>query len=314
MAEAGVRIVHSIVEHVVAVLREDLPDEFRATTGIGSYTPGLVGQLPFISVSAEGADARTPGLGGLVSLKREPVDESLIDLGYVTGDAGACLFTLTLWSITRPQLENLRQAVTEIPWVRRARTWEAPPGTLNRTVLLRCRLHKQSSSSPAALPPQPPHITVQSGNATLRAGPGAGSGNLGQARKGDQFELLGKSSDGNWVQGCCFEGQVVWMQINDVEVSVPPAVVPVTEGLPLSPAISQPGTVSQATASPVVVWSQELQYAAYVEATQEPIEDAGERIAELRITRQLEMGGEGLDVERTRLFADREEIVDEFPD
>ena len=53
---------------------------------------------------------------------------------------------------------------------------------------------------------------------------------------------------------------------------------------------------------------------AYLEFTQEPLVAAGELIDEIRITRQIAAGEVILDTERTRLFADHAEVVDEFPD
>jgi hypothetical protein len=150
----------------------------------------------------------------------------------------------------------------------------------------------------------------------LRAGPSSATDLLGQAANGQQFEILGRSSDANWVQVCCLEGQGVWMQIQHVEMTVPVAVIPVTEGVAIDPALLQPGAAILApeSAAAPTIWRQDLEYAGYLEVTQEPTEDKGGRIAELRITRQLGEGDSPLDTERTRLFADREEIVQEFPD
>ncbi|MFN2165395.1 MAG: hypothetical protein ACK2U9_03955, partial [Anaerolineae bacterium] len=220
-------IVHHIVEHALVVLEEDLPAEVRALVRIGAYEPGLLNQLPFISVSAEAATAHRSGLGDLVGLKRETVDGSPLDLGFATGYAGEAAFTLNLWALARPQLEQLHASVAGLAWVNREHTWEAPSGTLNHTVFLRCHLDKRFASIPTPLPPAPPHITVTASNTNLRASPSNSGTLLGQANQDDQFELLARSQDIAWVQGCCFNGQAVWMRTNQVTTSIPLALIPV---------------------------------------------------------------------------------------
>src|SRR5687768_13276142 len=122
------RFAQLTVEHVIGLLHEDLPVELRTRTLIGEHFPGLLSQLPFISVVATVKGARNTGLGGTVGIKRVVVDSALVDLGYITGESGACEFTLTLWAITRPQLEEVRVALEAIDWVRRMRESEAPEG------------------------------------------------------------------------------------------------------------------------------------------------------------------------------------------
>jgi hypothetical protein len=305
------RIVPQAIQHVLAVLRHDLPEDVRALTGTGDFVPGLLGYLPFISVSAEAMPARTAPLGHTMSLKREMINGAPVDLGYVTGGAGECRITLSLWAVTRPQLQRVRQAVQEITWTHRPYTWEAPSGVLNRTMLLRSQLDSISSCMVAELPPAPPHFTVTASNTRLHTRPDSSSDELGRVDQGTQFELLGRDADGNWVQGCCYQGQTVWVDVQKVETSVPLAVVPEVEEVE-----SVPPEEMTATAAPTpgtTVWRQDLQLVAYLQATQEPIEAAGELIEEVRITRELDAGGETPDVERTRLWADREEVVEEFP-
>lgn len=311
MAQTAIRLVQRAVEHVLAVLQEDLPADLRARIQAGDYLPGLLGQLPFISVSAETPAARTIGLGGKVKLKRDRVDNVLVDLGEVSGDSGECRFTLTLWALTRPQLEQLRAAVQEMAWTRREVSWEAPPNILNRTIFPRCWLASISASAATPLPHPPPNIIVQANTLTLRASPSDSSQSLGQAKKGDQFELLGRSQDSVWVQGCGPRGEVVWMRAQSVDLSVPLSVVPEIGGTGAAPA----GGIELApTSTPATtVWRQDLLFAAYLEATQEPTVTPGERITEIRITRQLGTEEQVLDTERTRLLADHEEVVEEFP-
>ncbi len=335
MARVTDDVVQPTIAHVLAILAQELPEDLREGTRLGAYFPGLIHLLPFISVTAESTTGRTTGLGRTIGLKRTLIDGSPVDLGYITGDAGACQFTLTLWAVTRPQLVRLREAIERIPWLFLERTWEEPPGTLNRALLLRCRLRRAPAAlaAPMALAPR---ITVRANNLNLRTGPSTGFDRLGQANNGDQFELLGRTEDGTWVQGCCFEGQVVWMAARFVETSVPLSAIPVAEdiptlpaatenlegeGEPLAPDEAQPAGIDAGTAIlaaaavPVTtVWRQDLEFSAYLEITQEPLESAGERIEEIRIIRHLRKPDGSLDTERTRRFADSEEIVEEFPD
>ena len=306
------RIVQHTVEHVLAVLREDLAEDVRSLVGIGDLTPGLLGQLPFISVAAEAQPARLSPLGGTLALKREVIDGAPVDLGYVTGGAGEVRFTLSVWATTRPQVERVRRAAQAITWLQRAHTWEAPSGTLNRTVFLRCRLDSVALSAPVALAPAPPHFTISAANTPMRAAPDSGSAEVGRVDQGVQFELLGRDDDADWVQGCCFEGQAIWVNAQKAECSIPLAAVPVASGE--EPVGIGAATATEAPALGATVWRQEFRYVGYLEHTREPIEAEGALIEELRIVRQLDTAGEAPDVERTRLFRDREVVVEEFPD
>lgn len=324
MAEPAERIVEQTIDHVIAVLRADLPADLQATT-IACYLPGLPSQLPFVSVAAERVKRGAVGLGRVVALKRAPSNSSWVDLGYVTASAGECLFSLSLWTVTRLQLEALREAVLSINWVQREHVWAAVPGALNRTVFRRCRLEKSTAAVGAPLPPAPPHIRVNTDELILRVEPSDAAAASGQAQRGDQFELVGRNADATWVQGCCSAGQPVWMVAESVEVSLPLAAVPVTSAsrsagrrrsarraadtggpAPLATrgAVIDPGTAMLAVAaSPVTtVWQQELQFRAYLEASEEPTEPGGPPIQEIGVVRHLAADELVLDTERTRLL------------
>ncbi|MCS7220692.1 MAG: SH3 domain-containing protein [Anaerolineae bacterium] len=333
MAQTVDRIVQQVIEHVQAVLQEDLPADLRALVRMGAYVPGLLNQLPFITIAAKAGTARALGLGRTISLKRALVEGAPLDLGYITGEASECRFTLSLWSVTRPQLERLRAAVEGIAWTRRERVWEAPAGTLNRTSFPRCRLTEAPASLAVPLAPAPPRITIRGNNVNLRAGPGNDFPSLAQAANGDQFELLGRNPDATWVQ--CLAAQPMWIAADFVETSIPLPNVPLAEDIPTrahphraatsggeddqlisrltrSAGIDAGAAILAAAAVPVTtVWRLDLTYIAYLEATQEPITSAGGLIEELYITRHLLGEDAILDTERTRRFADREESVEE---
>jgi hypothetical protein len=229
-------------------------------------------------------------------------------------------------------VEELRAAIVALDWVRRARSWELPAGTLNRATFLRCHLQSASAAIVAPLPPAPPSITVNTNNTDLRTAPAPDAQVVGQANAEQTFELLGRSADAAWVQGCCFNGQAVWMAVSAVTTSIPMAMVPVLAAAPVAaPSRAtrrrrraeeagrrseiDTGTAILATATGPVrtAQRQDLQFAALLEVTQEPLATAGDRIQELHITRRLGMGDQVLDTERTRRRAASEEVVDEFP-
>ena len=217
--------------------------------------------------------------------------------------------------------------------MQRERLWTGPPGVLNRTIFRRCRLDKVSSGSPAPLPPPPPRIAVGVDTLDLHEEPSNSSRVLGQARSGDQFALLGRNADSSWVQGCCFGGQPAWMAAQSVEVSLPMLAVPITSGGTRSaPAASSEGKrkpvqkgvtevasrsidvgtaiLATSTQAVITVWRQELQFRAYLEASQEPTQAAGPPIEQIDIIRHLAEDGRVLDTEHTQRLANREEIVD----
>lgn len=349
MARLAQQAAAQTVEHVMALLREDLPAGLRAQVQIGAHLPGLLAQLPFLSVAAEEVAARAVGLARTISLQRVQIDGAPVDLGYRTGDASECRFTITLWAFTRPQLESLRAAVMALSWTQREHSWETPaivspdgestPRLRHRTVFLRCRLVTASPGLASPLAPPPPLITITANLTTLRSGPGNAFPSLGQARRDDQFELLGRSADSAWVQGCCRNGQPVWIEVSAVELTLPLAMTPlaplVAPGFAAEPpreggeteggeSPRSAGTVTASVdvgaailataAAPIVsVWRQDLTFIGYLEATQEPLESAGAPISEVDIVRQIEGPAGSIDTERTRRFADHEEIVETFP-
>ncbi len=350
MARVAHQAAAQTVDHVMALLGEDLPADVRAQVQIGAHLPGLLAQLPFLSVAAEEVAARAVGLARTVSLQRVQVDGAPVDLGYRTGDASECRFTITLWAFTRPQLESLRAAVMALPWTQRERSWETPasegaPRLRHRTMFLRCRLVTASPGLASPLAPPPPSITITANLTTLRAGPGNAFPSLGQARRDDQFELLGRSADSAWVQGCCRNGQPVWIEVSAVELTLPLTLTPLAPPAPTPlvapgfaaepPAGEGPaadrGEDARSTGAPTAsvdvgaailataaapitsVWRQDLTFIGYLEATQEPLESAGAPISEVDIVRQIEGPGQVVDTERTRRLADHEEIVEAFP-
>lgn len=298
------QVAQVTVQQVMAMLQTELPSEQVTGLRIGDYMPGLLSQLPFVTITATINRVRNTGVGGTIDLKQAQIDGALVDLGYVTGVTGLGTLTFTLWAITRPQLENLRNALTTVSWARRTRQWEAPLGVLNRVTFLTGQLAEHSATLVAPLPPAPPHLTINANNTDLRNAPDANAPVLGQAQSGQTFEVLGRTADATLIQGCCFQGQPIWVAAAAVTTSLALANVPVVAlGLATpqaapkphrrrTPAASaaaiDPGTAILATASlsPITAWRQDLTYTIQLELTQEPVA-AGERIAEIQMSQQL---------------------------
>jgi len=334
MSLTASRFAQESIQHALAILQADLPADLRSQVRSGDYLPGLLTQLPFITVAATSKIVRNTGLGGTIALKQAEVDGTLVDLGYITGAVGMGELTLTLWAVTRPQLDAVRNAVTALTWPGRRREWEAPPGVLNRATLLSCQLAQTSASLVAPLPPAPPHFTINANNTDLRSAPANNAPVLGQAQQNQIFELLGRNADAGFVQGCCFNGQPFWVAAGAVITSIPLTSIPIVPAPVAMPVAASRRRRTEATATPTVAsraeidpgtailatsttpavtaWRQDLLYTTQLEITEEPLTVSGESITELRITQQLGANGQLLHTERIRVTASGAQVVNNF--
>ncbi len=301
-------MIPQAIQHVMRVLREDLPENLRSIVQVTRNTPGLAHHLPCISVSAEIQLAHSVGMGGMVETKRLTVNGAPVDMGYKTGGGGDCEVKLDLWSLTLAQLEAIRQAVETISWVNRQTEYTEPAGMLNRAVFLRARLSSEASPTLTNLPATALVMKVSANNVTLRSAPQNQAASLGPAIKDDLFELLGRSADAGWVKGRCLEGGTVWIPAGSMALPVPIAVVPEADGTVTTAAAYTP-----VSAANPAVWRQELHYAVNIEATQEPVESAGEKIEELRLTLQADASAESSTTERMRIYKGGAQEVENFP-
>lgn len=323
------RFAQESTRHAIALLQADLPPDLRTQVQIGDYLPGLVSQLPFVTVAATIKSVRNTGIGGAIGMKQERIDGALVDLGEIIGSTGVGELTLTLWAVTRPQLELVRNAITALTWQRRPRQWEAPAGVLNRAMFLTCVLTSINAAIVAPLPPSPPHFTINANNTDLLNAPDASATVLGQAQQGQAFETLGRSADSTFVQGCCFNGQPFWVAAAGVTTTLPLTIIPVVpppviadpQGAPrrrrrnapaatVATTVIDPGTaiLATATTAPITAWRQDLLYTTHLELTQEPL-TGGELIEEVRLTQQLGLDGAVLHTERLRITANGAQVV-----
>ena len=329
MSGTVTHFAQATVQHALAILQADLPADLRIGLRMGDYLPGLLSQLPFVTVTATIKRVRNTGVGGTIDLKQAQIEGALVDLGYVTGASGLGELTLTLWAITRPQLESVRNALTALTWAQRSRQWEAPTGLLNRATFLTSQLTESSAAIVAPLPPAPPHFTINTNNTDLHSSPDPDAPVLGQAAQGQTFELLGRTADMTFIQGCCFQGQPIWVAATAVTATVALATIPIVTppalAVPLAtpkrrrrnvPAVAgaiDPGTAILATASttPITAWRQDLRYLTHLELTQEPLA-AGDLIDEVQLTQHLAREGTLLHTDRLRITAQGAQAVNNF--
>lgn len=90
--------------------------------------------------------------------------------------------------------------------------------------------------------PQPPELTVLVSALNVRDGPGTNFSPIGQVTNGDILEIIGRNSDGSWLQICCVGAQSGWVINNSDYVR-----------LPSNAASSQVSPVSTPTPAPTSV-------------------------------------------------------------
>ena len=66
-----------------------------------------------------------------------------------------------------------------------------------------------------------PYPIVKSATINGRRGPGATFERIGQAKKGDELMIIGRTPDGAWWQVCCLANQPVWVSADLVEAKGP---------------------------------------------------------------------------------------------
>ena len=303
-------VITQVTRHVISVLMAALPADLLATLKLGNRMPGLVGDLPFISVAAEVAGARLTGSGQTIDIAHTQVNGSLIDIGFRNGLAGDCYFHLQVWAVTQTQLEKIRDALLEVDWLAHRNSWENPPGTLNRTAMLRCQLANTGLAELSPLSLTPPMIVINVNKANLHSGASTSSSVLGEAHNNDRFELLGRSADNSFLQGRCLEGHIIWVSVSNAIAPVPISRAPLAENLPVT---------TGATYSPfpvlgnIAFWRQALKYQGVMELTQEPLTDSGEQIEEVRVSHTIDAGEQAPAIEREIIFSDHVVKVTNFP-
>lgn len=100
--------------------------------------------------------------------------------------------------------------------------------------------------TPASGPrPQPtPHVVVNTNTLNGRRGPGTTFERVGQAKRGDELMVLGRTPDGTWINVCCMANQPVWVSAELVTEKGPVDTVAVVtpEPTPIPPPPAPPPT------------------------------------------------------------------------
>jgi hypothetical protein len=75
---------------------------------------------------------------------------------------------------------------------------------------------ERAGTEPALARPTP-YVVIQAETLNGRRGPGTQYERVGQAKKGQELFILGRSADGSWIQVCCLANQPVWVSADQVE-------------------------------------------------------------------------------------------------
>jgi uncharacterized protein YgiM (DUF1202 family) len=99
-----------------------------------------------------------------------------------------------------------------------------------------------------------PYAIVKSATINGRRGPGATFERIGQAKKGDELMIIGRTPDGAWWQVCCLANQPVWVSADLVEAKGPvdttPLLTPAPTPVPPPPAAPLPTATPAPTPMP----------------------------------------------------------------
>ena len=105
------------------------------------------------------------------------------------------------------------------------------------------------------------YVVIKPATLNGRRGPGTNYERVGQASKGQELFVLGRTADGGWLQVCCMANQPVWVAADQVDAKGAAEAAPVFTPLPTSlpptatrapqPAVPRVGQSPVATPLPV---------------------------------------------------------------
>jgi hypothetical protein len=96
---------------------------------------------------------------------------------------------------------------------------------------------------------------VKGATMNVRGGPGTTFPVIASAKKGQSFDVQGKTKDGAWLQLCCFSGKPGWASANLVTVTGDLKQVPVPAGLPTPPPAVKPAAKAGGKPAGVLLYS-----------------------------------------------------------
>ena len=108
---------------------------------------------------------------------------------------------------------------------------------------------EEPTPEPTATPAPRGRLTIDAEQINVRLGPGTDYGLAGDASRGQEFEITGKTQAGDWWQVCCVNGQQVWVfaQLARAENTED---VPVVTDLPPRPVAQAPTPAPPPPAEP----------------------------------------------------------------
>ena len=115
-----------------------------------------------------------------------------------------------------------------------------------------------SVSAAATVTPAPTGVkaTVKGATLNVRGGPGTAFPVIASAKKGQSFDVQGKTKDGAWLQVCCFSGKPGWVSAGLVTVAGDLKKVPVPKDLPAPPpAAAKPSAKATGKPAGVLLYS-----------------------------------------------------------
>jgi hypothetical protein len=96
---------------------------------------------------------------------------------------------------------------------------------------------------------------VKGATLNVRGGPGTTFPVIASAKKGQSFDVQGKTKDGAWLQLCCFSGKPGWVSASLVTAVGDLKKVPVPAGLPTPPPAAKPAAKAGGKPAGVLLYS-----------------------------------------------------------
>ena len=188
-------------------------------TGVSTATPGVRGVLP------PGVTVQPPSAVGPFT----PIAGST-PISGTQGGAAAGAVSIVLYATETPR---------PAPRPNRQGRHPSRPRTWRPTV-------QRGAGGPRPLPT--PYAIVKSATINGRRGPAATFERIGQAKKGDELMIMGRTPDGAWWQVCCMANQPVWVSADLVEAKGPVDTTPVLTPAPTP--VPPPPPAPKPTATP----------------------------------------------------------------
>lgn len=134
-----------------------------------------------------------------------------------------------------PAVENASPTDTPLP----------PPAAVEATAVP----IDTGAAAPTAAP-VPPRLVVNAPLANVRTGPGTTYAVLTTVARGQEYDIIGKNTAGDWWRFCCINDQPAWIINELVDVDGAVELAPVTEAVAQNSAAATPVPVAAATQAP----------------------------------------------------------------